>query len=101
MGNTEHTSGPLSVIRHATPDYAPQFGIYADGQSHDLAIVKGDNAEADAHLFAAAPELLGALRLLRGFGCPACNGDCASANPPVSTCPMQVAGAAIAKATGR
>ncbi len=27
----------------------------------------------------------------RNFGCPICHGDCASANPPVSMCPMQAA----------
>jgi hypothetical protein len=30
-----------------------------------------------------------ALRELRGYGCPVCNGDCGSANPPVISCPMQ------------
>ena len=59
-----HTPGPLTVSRHATPEHSPQFGIYAEGQNHDFAIVKGDNAEADATLFAAAPQLLMACQKL-------------------------------------
>jgi hypothetical protein len=31
------------------------------------------------------------------YGCPACGGDCASANPPVSLCPMQSSRAVLAK----
>lgn len=53
-----HTPGTWEVSKHATPDYAPQFGVYAEGEQHDLAIVKGINAEADACLIAAAPKLL-------------------------------------------
>lgn len=53
-----HTPGPLSVSKHGTPSYAPQYGIYSDGCRSDLAIVRGDNAEADANLFAASPDLL-------------------------------------------
>ncbi len=29
-----------------------------------------------------------AVRLFLSFGCPACGGDCHSANPPVFGCPM-------------
>jgi hypothetical protein len=32
-----------------------------------------------------------------GYGCPVCHGDCASANPPISLCPMQQAGAALSR----
>lgn len=52
----------LNVTKHGTHAAHPQFGIYADGERNDLAIVKGDNAEAYANLFAAAPEILEALR---------------------------------------
>ena len=54
-----HTPAPWNVIRHATHDYAPQFGIYAEGSSRDLATVT--SVEADALLIAAAPALLAAL----------------------------------------
>lgn len=57
-----HTPGPWEVSKHGTPSYAPQFGIYAEGEQNDLAIVKGENAEADAILMAAAPDLLGVLK---------------------------------------
>lgn len=48
----------------------------------------------------AAPDLLAALKLLRSFGCPHCGGDCGSANPPVTNCPMAIASSAIARAEG-
>jgi len=57
-----HTPRPLEMTRHATPDDAPQCGIYAEGSQHDFAIVGGDNAEADASLFIAAPDLLESLK---------------------------------------
>lgn len=36
-------------------------------------------------------ELEAALRFFQSFGCPVCHGDCSSANPPVSICPMKEA----------
>jgi hypothetical protein len=39
--------------------------------------------------------LVAALLLFRSYGCPVCHGDCASANPPVSLCPMEHANAAL------
>ena len=42
-------------------------------------------------------EVREALDVLRGFGCPTCNGDCGSANPSPIFCPMMQAGAALAK----
>ena len=65
--NTKHTPGPWAISRHATPEYAPQCGVYseADDAGRDLAIAKGSNAEANAALIAAAPELLEAANLLR------------------------------------
>lgn len=30
-----------------------------------------------------------ALSMAQSYGCPVCGGDCASANPPVSSCPMR------------
>lgn len=53
-----HTPGPWAIGQHATPDYAPQYGVYAErGDDRDLATVKGGNAEANARIIAAAPEL--------------------------------------------
>lgn len=57
--------------------------------------------EANARLIAAAPDLLEALKSFQSYGCPVCAGDCASANPPVHSCPMQMAYSAIARAEGR
>lgn len=52
---------------------------------------------------AAAPDLVAdvarlreALTLFQSFGCPACGGDCGSANPPVTSCPMGIAHQALA-----
>jgi hypothetical protein len=62
------TPGALGYGRHGTPDYAPQFGVYAEnGDARDVATVKGDNAETYAALFAASPDLLEALELAEGW----------------------------------
>ena len=66
------TQGNWEVSKHATPDYAPQYGIYADGERNDLCTVKGENAQDNARLIAAAPELLAASRILT---------NCLSENP--------------------
>jgi hypothetical protein len=84
---TTHTPGPWLVTKHGTPDYAPQFGIYAEGEPRDLAIITGDNSKADADLMAAAPDLLAALEALLDS-----EGDDNA---------RELAGAAIAKAEGR
>ncbi|MFN9112132.1 MAG: hypothetical protein ACK5XN_18860 [Bacteroidota bacterium] len=41
-----------------------------------------------------------ALMSWRGTGCPECNGDCHSANPPVALCIMQVTQIALDKLRG-
>ena len=67
---TPHTPAPWHVSRHATPDYAPQFGIYAgDGNGRGIAIVTSN--EANANLIAAAPAMLAACTMLLtpGNGC--------------------------------
>ena len=58
--NQSHAAGGWQVSRHATPPEFPQFGIYSEG-GEGIATVKGENAEADARLIAAAPRLLEAL----------------------------------------
>lgn len=50
--------GPWNIAKHATPDWAPQFGIYSGVSNKDLAIVVGENSGGDALLIAAAPDLL-------------------------------------------
>jgi len=61
MNTPQHTPGPWLASRLASPDYAPQYGIYSESNPNDFAIVKGDNAEANARLIASAPDLLEAL----------------------------------------
>ena len=63
MKNTKFTQGEWNISKHGNND---SFGIYAEGNGNDIAIVKGGNeeggeAEANAKLIAAAPELLEAL----------------------------------------
>ena len=58
--------GEWNTSRHGTPDYAPQYGVYAEGSPSDLAIVF---READADFIALAhnlmPQLLKAVELLK------------------------------------
>lgn len=65
--DTQHTPGPWAISKSATPDYAPQFLIHPE-ESEDIAIVKGDNAHADALLIAAAPALLAACQFALDSG---------------------------------
>lgn len=48
------TQGTWEVSKHATPEYAPQYGIYADGARNDLCTVKSENAEDDAEFICKA-----------------------------------------------
>ncbi len=61
--STKHTQGEWGVSKHGNND---SFGVYAEGKP-DLAIVIGGNeeggeAEANAKLIAAAPDMLDALQ---------------------------------------
>ena len=61
----QHTPGPWSVSKLATPDYAPEFAIHGRlTRWFDLARTMNGNSEANARLIAAAPELLAALDLV-------------------------------------
>ena len=55
---SKHTEGEWLISKLATPDWAPEFGIYAYGYQQDLARVSGPNAEANARLIRAAPRML-------------------------------------------
>ena len=53
--------------------------------------LQGNQAALEAELAkfkALAETLAGALGEMQSYGCPVCNGDCGSANPPVMSCPM-------------
>ena len=70
--DTKHTPLQWEASKHGTPDYAPQFGIYAHGKPNDHCIVTGDNAQADAAFICRAVnnhyELLEACKVaLAGF----------------------------------
>ena len=56
------TKGEWDISRHATPESHPQYGVYAEGQQNDLAIVRGDaNAQFIALAHNAMPVLLEAV----------------------------------------
>lgn len=48
-------------------------------------------ADLYAALEAKLAEARQAVALFEDYGCPVCHGDCASANPPVQFCPMEIA----------
>ena len=54
--------GEWAKCRHATPEYAPQFGVYPTvGSPADFALIRGDNAEAIADLLVRAPKVAACL----------------------------------------
>ena len=59
------TQGEWDTIRHGTPDYAPQYGVYAGNSPSDLAIVFRE-ADGDFMCMAHAmtPTLIEAVELL-------------------------------------
>lgn len=59
---TTHTPGPW--IARPTASLGPQFQVYPENDGHDIAIIYDHgNAEANARLIAAAPDLLATLQL--------------------------------------
>lgn len=95
MANLTRTTGPWSVRRLSPGDWQV---VGAKGE--DVTVVADvENAEGDAHLMAAGPELLaGALRMR----CHLCNWPLDEVKRRESQCPMcRYLRAAIAKAEGR
>ena len=91
----KHTPDPLYVSRLATPDYAPEFGLYRGDEQSPLAIVRGDNAKANALVFAASFVMLDTLQeVLDGYGI-----ECNCGSPCMGTCTRSKVQAAIAAAT--
>ena len=68
---SKHTERLWAVSKDATPDYAPQYTIYADYPDgrwgERVATVHGP--EALAELIAAAPEMLDLLAKLADYDC--------------------------------
>ena len=61
-------AGEWYLSRHATPEYAPQFGIYIHESQTDLAIVRGEgNAQFIVLAHELAPVLLEAVVRLQGM----------------------------------
>ncbi len=55
---TQHTPGPWELSRDAVPDWHTQITVYTEATGTRVATVF--EREANAHLIAAAPELLAA-----------------------------------------
>lgn len=104
------TPGPWIVERnHVVPDFAAHRDANSDDEGrHSIAVLYGPDAEANAPLVAAAPDLLAAIKAvefgaLGGRRCAACagwnvgpNGETDHAH--TKDCPVALA---IAKAEGR
>lgn len=54
-----HTPGPLVVDEHSTLPFEPRYRVYSKTNSGNVALFYG---EGDAELFAAAPDMLAALK---------------------------------------
>jgi len=62
-------------------------------ETMDLALTAWNTRAVNSH-----HRLVEALKVMRSYGCPVCNGDCGSANPPVMSCPMLMIDAALKEA---
>jgi hypothetical protein len=87
----EHTPGPWEAIRDAVPAGFTQFTVYAEGSGRRVATAF--EADANAQLIAAAPELLAALIALDH------DIDCYDGSTTEKWQSVKNARAAIAKAT--
>lgn len=99
-GVSKHTPGPWHADTRALglnlAVVSPASGTPV--ANLDFTFRSAGEVKANAHLIAAAPDLLAALRMFYPGPCPVCPGDCAGANPPVMSCPIQMAGDALRKA---
>lgn len=90
VGGTYYADGPdvrdAAHIARCDPDTIRAFAT-------EVLEIRAEIAAKDARI----AELERALDDFQSYGCPLCNGDCASANPPVSLCPMQCARAALGR----
>lgn len=122
MSEQKFTKGPwfhdvdgFGICRVRAFGFATYDGTEILAQIRTTSGISFGEADANAHLIAAAPEMYEALKMAVGYlegmledGCPRCGGDCASANPPIQYCPMKImhtdlakAKAALAKAEGK
>ncbi len=103
---TSHTRGPWSyTIGGEATRFGPQITIRAKGCAVGEVFANGDAAEANAHLMAAAPDLLEALRALEEESVASCAGTRfvgkpldRSLYPPSMYNALRMARAALAKA---
>lgn len=102
--NARHTPGPWGL--DSNPRHVVRYESANEGRIVDIAIALGsfdsDEADANAHLIAAAPELLVACRLLlhRLVELDTELGDEMSADTPASYRCRELAESAIAEAEG-
>lgn len=61
MKRPDITPGEWEASRLATPEFAPEYGIYGRYSINAFARIKGDHAEEDTQAIAALPALLYAL----------------------------------------
>ena len=91
MSHTQHTPGPWSTYRGEDTNY---WWIIRDAEGHELGSGDGGFEKADAHLIAAAPAMLAALRAM--IGVTINSGQVSDDMAPV----LEMALAAIKQATG-
>lgn len=95
----KHRSGETSdtyIANYGGDDRARMWGwAWRNEQPGDIVAYRliDDEKAAEERNVYRLQVLLGQQRKLveffRSFGCPVCNGDCGSANPPVNFCPMK------------
>ena len=97
--NKCRSRGPLVQDNPATA--IARWNVFAKSE-RELVEALDYSHQSEVQMAGQVAQLTEALEVFQSFGCPVCNGDCASANPPVLACPMLMASRAISstKATG-